>query len=46
MDEHANYPHHPGTLHGCFTCETQCYCDGDYECINCTISQECEHDEC
>ena len=38
-DGHADYPHLPGTLHGCYACEIECHC-GDQEepCVYCADS--------
>jgi hypothetical protein len=37
MEFHADYSHHPGTLHGCQACEENCYCDkGEMPCLLCS----------
>lgn len=41
-DQHANYPHHPGTLYDCPACESACHCDTtgpeDHElCVHCAL---------
>ncbi len=37
---HVDYPHWPGTLHGCPECEDECACDDDYTCIACIKNGE------
>src|SRR5262249_49573432 len=37
---HADYPHHPGTLYGCPTCEAVCLCDEFFQCVHCAIIAE------
>lgn len=38
---HVSYPHNPGYLHGCPSCEATCHCTGDAASTNCIAS---EHD--
>lgn len=37
---HADYPHEPGTLYDCPSCEVACFCTGDVRCVYCAIEAE------
>ena len=42
--EHADYPHHPGTLYDCPACESECFCHRtggfDVKCVFCVSLEE------
>jgi hypothetical protein len=37
---HVDYPHHPGTLYDCPVCETNCFCDSDFQCVHCVLDDD------
>jgi hypothetical protein len=40
--EHADYPHTPGTLCDCPVCEAECFCRDGFTCVHCDIEAEGE----
>lgn len=43
-DNHASYPHLPGTLWDCPGCESRCYCEPDTsQCVHCCIKAWMEY---
>lgn len=46
--DHVDYPHAPGTLYGCLSCERECYCDaelGSMECLHCALEAQAAREE-
>lgn len=37
---HTDYPHVPGALYDCQACESECYCEGNGNCVYCAILAE------
>lgn len=39
---HADYPHQPGTLYDCPTCEATCFCSDNNTCVHCYLTLKYE----